>query len=266
MKKGRICARCGARGEPAANHDAVAGFGAASEAEDAGAIDVGLGAADAAAGDGDFVFAREIRELGVVGHVPADLVQLAVRVDDLLGIDAGDGAADDVAGVIAASAAGGDADGIEGGEDFRDILDAEPVHLDGLAGGDIREAVGELVGDPGDDMGLGGGELAAGDFGPEHEVAGVLGLLSINAVPFEALEVVVRNGVETAFGVPVDVVDDGERVFLLFELLLRSEGDEALSDGGEIGMDFGHWSGERVYEMTQNWRRMSPDAVASQRK
>jgi len=28
---------------------------------------------------------------------------------------------------------------------FRDILDAEPVHLDGLTGGDVREAVGVLV-------------------------------------------------------------------------------------------------------------------------
>jgi len=78
-------------------------------------------------------------------------------IDDLLRIDASDGAADDIAGIIATGAAGGDADGLECGEDLRDILNAEPVHLDGLAGGDIREAVGELICDFGDNAGLFGG-------------------------------------------------------------------------------------------------------------
>ena len=227
-------------GEAAAHHDAVAGLRPAAQAEDADAIDVRLGAPDAAPGDGDFVFAREIREIGVVGHVPVDLEHLLVAIDDLLGIDAGDGAADDVAGIIAAGAAGGDADGLEGGEDFRDILDAQPMHLDGLAGGDIGEAVGVLVGDLRDDAGLGGGELAAGDLGPEHEVAGILGFLAVDAVPLEALEIAVGDGGEAALRVAVDIVDDGETVFFLLQLLLRGERDEAALHGGEIGMDFDH--------------------------
>ena len=91
-----------------------------------------------------------------------------------------------------------------------------------------------------DDAGLGGSELAAGDLCAEHEVAGVLGLLAIDAVPLEALEIVIGDGGETALRVAVDIVDDGEAVFLLLELLLGGEGDEALLDGGEIGMDFDH--------------------------
>jgi len=77
---------------------------------------------------------------------------------------------------------------------------------------------------------------------------GVLGLLPVDAVPLETLEIVIRDGGEAALRVAIDVVDDVERVLLLLELLLRGEGDEALLDGGEIGMDLDHWLKGKEYQ------------------
>ena len=87
--------------------------------------------------------------------------------------------------------------------------------------------------------------MATGDFCAEHEEAGVLGLLAVNAVPLEAFEIVVVDGGEAGLGVAVDIVDDVEGVFFLLELLLWGEGDEALFYGGEIGMDLDHGTKER---------------------
>ena len=71
-----------------------------------------------------------------------------------------------------------------------------------------REAVGELVGELRDDARLRGVELAAGDLRAQHEVAGVLRLLAIDAVPLEPLEILVGDRGEAGLRVAVDIVDD----------------------------------------------------------
>ena len=105
----------------------------------------------------------KIGELAIVRERVAHLHQLRRGVDDLIGIDARHRAADDIAGIVAASAARGHADGGKHPENRRDVLDAQPVELDGLARGDVAEAVGEALGDFRKHLRLGGVQLPAGD-------------------------------------------------------------------------------------------------------
>ena len=59
-------------------------------------------AVERAAGDRDFEFARQVRELVVVEEVPVDGEREGLGVDELRGVDAGEGEARDVARVILA--------------------------------------------------------------------------------------------------------------------------------------------------------------------
>ena len=63
--------------------------------------------------------------------------------------EAGEGAAGDVADDVAAGALGGEADRVEGVDDLRQGFDGEPVELDVLAGGDVGEVAGVLLGEVG---------------------------------------------------------------------------------------------------------------------
>ena len=75
---------------------------------------------------------------------------------------------------------------------------------------------------------------------PHHEIAAVLRLLPIDAVPLHPVEIVRLDRGEAGLRVAVNVVDDVEAVLIQLHLLLRSERDETLFDGGEVGRDFGH--------------------------
>ena len=68
-------------------------------------------------------------------------------VDELVVVEAGEGAAGDVADDVAAGALGGEADLGEGVDDLDEGADGEPVELDVLAGGDVGEVAGVLLGD-----------------------------------------------------------------------------------------------------------------------
>src|SRR5581483_8330290 len=149
-------------------------------------------------------------------------------------------AADDIAGDIAAGAAGAEADALELGENGGDVLDAQPVELDGHAGGDVGETVTETLGDFADLGRLDGVELAAGDAQAHHEKARILRLLPVDAVPLHAVEIAGIDRGEARLRVAIDVVDDVEAVFIQLHLLLRGEGDEALLDGGVVGLDIDH--------------------------
>jgi hypothetical protein len=153
--------------------------------------------------------------------VPADVVEDRRAVDDLVAVDSGHGAADDVAGVVAARARGGDAHRAEALENLREILDAQPVELEGLARGDVAEAVAEILGDAAERRELRRVELPAGNLGAEHEIAAVLRALAVDTVPLEAVEVVFRNRLEADLGVAIDVVNDVEAILDDFELFLR---------------------------------------------
>ena len=235
--------------EPAADLDAEAALldaiDLALQSEEADAIDVGLRAMDAAAGDADFVFAREVGKVAVVFERGIDLLKLRGRVEDFIRVEPGDGAADDVPRDVAAGAAGAETDALEFGKNRRDFFDAQPVVLDGHARGDVAEAVAEAVAQLRDLERLRGGELAAGDAEAHHEVATFLGLLPIDAVPFHPIEVVRIDRSEARFRVAIDVVDDIEPVLIELHLFLRSDGDEALLDGGVVRLDVDHGLGKK---------------------
>ncbi len=89
-------------------------------------------------------------------------------------IEAGERAAGDVADDVAAGSLGGEADGGEGVDDIDEAADGEPVELDVLAGGDVGEVVGVLLGELADDAGLVRGEQAVGQADAHHEVLGGL--------------------------------------------------------------------------------------------
>ena len=106
------------------------------------------------------------------------------------------GHAADVAGRVATGLHGGEAHVPEALPDAGDVLDADPVDLDGLAGGDVGVAVaehravvralGEGVGDDADLADLGRGQDAAGDLDPHHEGVAALAL-GVEADPLEPL-------------------------------------------------------------------------------
>src|SRR6267378_2156675 len=70
-------------------------------------VDFGVGAPMAAAGDGYFEFARQIIELRVAAKLAVDPQGQRRGVTNLAGIQAGEGAAGDVASNVAASARSG---------------------------------------------------------------------------------------------------------------------------------------------------------------
>ena len=71
------------------------------------------------------------------------------RVDDLVGRDAGERAAEDDARGVAARLGGLQADRLEAAPDLGHVLDADPVVLDVLPVADVGGAAGELVAEVG---------------------------------------------------------------------------------------------------------------------
>ena len=79
--------------------------------------------------------------LAVAGEERRDGLDDDVRVEELVGVDAGDRAAEHVAGGIAAGLHARDVDLFEQPPDLRHVLDAHPVDLDVLAGADVAVAI-----------------------------------------------------------------------------------------------------------------------------
>src|ERR1019366_10426013 len=91
----------------------------------------------------DLELPRQVGVLAVAGEEVRDLPGDRVRVEHLVGVDAGHSAAGHVAVRVAAGLQGGDAHIPEPLPDPRHVLDPDPVHLDVLAGRDIGVAVPE---------------------------------------------------------------------------------------------------------------------------
>ena len=85
-------------------------------------------------------------------------------------MDAGEGATGDVAGYVAASAGGGESDGIECLKNLWNGFDAEPVELNVLADGEIGDAIAVLGGKIGNGAELMASEESVGDADAHHEV------------------------------------------------------------------------------------------------
>ena len=107
------------------------------------------------AGDGDLELARQEREFGMQRRPLADQLAPRTRIDDLVGGDAGER----IAGGVAHAVAGGldrvHLDPGELGEDLRNVLEARPVELDVLPGGEVAVAAVVLAGDVGERAQLG---------------------------------------------------------------------------------------------------------------
>jgi hypothetical protein len=202
-----------------------------------------------APGDRHLELAGQVGVLAVAGEEVRDLAGDGQGVEGLVGVDPGDRTAEDVAGRVAAGLHRGQPDGGEPAPDAGDVLDPEPVDLDGLAGGEVGVAraedpglgaVGALaegVGDHADLADLRGGEEPAGDLDPHHEGVPAL-LLRVDPGPLQPLHLAGNLGDarRPLLGVGVDDgVGDLQRVTLelplldLVELALRP-----------VGIDEGH--------------------------
>jgi hypothetical protein len=141
-----------------------------------------------------------------------------VAVRDLMVGDPGQGAADHVAGHVAAGSDRRDPRLLVALEDVRHVLEPDPVHLDALARGAVDDPARVLVGQVGEEIGLGPGEDALGDLRPEHEVP-VAGVVGVEPVPFEPSGVVGVEGLPALLGRAHERVKDVEAVLVLLDLL-----------------------------------------------
>ena len=161
-------------------------------------------------------------------------------VEDLVGRDAGQRAAEDDARGVAARLGGLQADRLEAAPDLGHVLDPDPVVLDVLPVADVGGAAGELVADVGEHPQLGQGQRAAVEPHPQHEVlVGELGVvelgraaavdaglaLGVQAPPAEpAAEVLRRDRGEALPGVDLlDALADVEAAVLLLPHLVGVE-------------------------------------------
>ena len=115
--------------------------------------------------------------LQLAGHVdvPADGQQIVAgclgpgqHVEGLAGLHAGQRAGHDVAGVVAAAAAGDDV-AVDGAlHQDGNQLGGQVVQLDGLAGGQLQGGDAVLAGDAGQELQPGAGQAAAGHAQAQH--------------------------------------------------------------------------------------------------
>jgi hypothetical protein len=113
-----------------------------------------------------------------------------LTVDELLVADARQGAADDVAGDVAAGARRGQAHARQAAEDLGDVVERDPVDLEALARRAVDDPAPELLGDARHHLGLIGAQHPLDDLRAQHEVP-VLGVVRVQPVPLQAHQVVV---------------------------------------------------------------------------
>ena len=231
----------GGGGEPAADPEVVAGAElGVDDADEGDVVDLVDDVQARVAGDRRLELAGEVGQLGVPDVPADDLVDDGGGVDDLVGGDPGERAAEDHARGVAARLGGLQAHGLEAAPDLGDVLDPDPVVLDVLPVADVGGAPGELGGDVGEDAELGQGEGAAVEAGAEHEVlVGELGVVELGGAsavdPGLALgvepppaepptEVLGRDGGEALLAVDLlDPLPDREAALLLLPLLVGVE-------------------------------------------
>ncbi len=170
--------------------------------------------------------ARQVGELRVADVALGDLVDGRGRVDHLGRRDPGNGTAEHDARRVATGLRRAEPDALDLPPDRRHVLDADPVHLDVLAVGQVGGVAGVTSGHVGDGAQLGDVELAAVDADAEHEVFVVqlvrledggaaavdAGLaLGVEAEPAEPTTEILRVDARES-AVRVDVLDTQARV------------------------------------------------------
>ncbi len=201
-------------------------------AEQGDAVDLRRVALVGAGRDGDLVLARQVGELRPGDEVGRGLRQQGPDVEQLGAVDAADRATGDVAHVVAAGAAAGQAHRFQSGEHLAQAGHLDPVQLDVLAGGELAVVAAEAARQLADGAQLERGENAAGDLRPQHEEA-ELGFVVVGAVPLEADHVLLRHRLVPGLDQGRQVVEDREAALLRLEPL-----DEvALVDQLPAGLD-----------------------------
>jgi hypothetical protein len=184
-------------------------------------VDLGLGAAVAAARDRHLVLAGEVGELLGPGHAGLDRQQVRGGVEPLAGVDPGHRAAEQVADGVPAGLEAAQADPVQLVEDGGHVLDHDPVELDVLAVGDVGQVAAVAPGQLADGGQLVAGERAARDADAQHEVAVLGRALGVQPPPAEPDgEVVGVDGGQPLAGVAVDAGPQVERVQGLLDLLV----------------------------------------------
>ena len=212
-----------------------------NDADQRDVVDLVVRAVHPATADGRLELARQVGVGGVPEIRRRHLANDACGVKDLVGVDPGERAADDDAGAVTAGLGAVQPDLFQAAPDLRHVFDPDPVQLDVLPVRDVRDVPPELRRDGADNPQLVGRQLPAVDADAQHEegrlqLLGVqdrrlaagdaLGPLCVQAVPPQPTpEVRPVDGVEPLLAVDVQhPLLDGQRVAVLFDLLVRVEG------------------------------------------
>ena len=172
----------------------------------------------AAAADREVELARQVAEALAADDCLLQPIGQPAGVEQLVGVEAGDRAADHVADVVHAALLRVEARRGEALQDPGCVLDGDPAQLDVLARRDVGCAASAAVGDLADGGDLLRGQHAVGDTHAQHEVAGRR-LAVEQAVPLEPLEVVRRDRLDALDRVAVEIGQDVEPVLLALQLL-----------------------------------------------
>jgi len=170
---------------------------------------------DAAAAQADLVFAREIRELPIIFQRMVDLHEMGGGVEDFLRVDAGDGAATTLRAMspqapLVLNPTLWISEKIVGTSSIRSqwnwmvsrvVMSEKPCPKRSAISASFA-ACADVSRPPG--------------MRCDHEIARILRLLAIDAVPLHTIEVVGVNRGETSLGVAINVVDDLQAVLSSF--------------------------------------------------
>ncbi len=216
-------------GETATHADVEAGRAVLGDrAGEREVVDEAAGAVLGAAGDRDLELARQVGEGLAAQEVLVDGLGRGQAVDHLVVADAGQRAADDVAGDVTAGAGDRQAHLVEARVDLGDLVEGDPVDLEALARGAVDDPAPEVGGDARHRLGLVAGQDALDDLHAQHEVA-VLGVVRVEPVPLQACDVVVGQRLPAIAGGSHEVRIDVQTILVSLDSL------DLVHEGGGVG-------------------------------
>ena len=219
-----------------------------------------------AAIEGDVEFARQAKELAMVENVMVERAGDRAGVDQLIWVDAGEGAPGQVADIVGAGTARGQAQFVDGGQHLDRIGGADLADLQIGAGRDVDIAAAAALGYIGKPPCLMGGQDAARQAQAKHER--ILVRRDIEEPVEFVAEDIETLGELSGRRVGFHVIPDVERVLLALRQLL---GDEfaarcdrpVLRRNMERGRVGGAGCGGRVgQQWAGHWRRIGHSDAA----
>src|SRR5207253_4554615 len=223
----------GHRREAAADADGEALPSLVDDADERDAVDLRRVAAVGAGGDRVLVLPRQVAEVGVAVEVASRLLDDRRAIEELIGVEALDGTAGDVADRVAAAAGGGEPRRVEVAEDLRQRAELEPVELDVLARRELAVAVSPPVRGLADRAQVLRCQDAARELDPEHERPD-LRLVVVEPPPLEADDVLLRDALVAGRDEGRELVTDAERRLLLLDPLDGVSLQDELPGGGRL--------------------------------